>query len=834
MFKRKFMDKRTLLFVVALSLALFGVNYYFNEQHEQELKVWNEQQKVKKEQTLNQLKQEIRSHAISLSALPTVELYKDHEGKELIGHGIKSGEAILTLSENLNLPDEAFVKKDQEMIKVSRLKKDFPSSLVIYNSSEKGTLRVAKLPEFGEYYLELVSFNPDKIFLGSYSDGNLTLLSQKTFELERELSHQNIPEPSFPPSTIAFFKIDGEWLPAALFEPKTHRLTFLNEMEKLPIVAVSPIGKVVPSNSQRGEEKFFVLENDYQQLVFSNFGGALKEINLPFKSQKDSTSVVREIEFDRDMVKQQPQNALFPAHAFFTPGKKPEGPFEMHEKGSLGGYYPLIRRDLIQKPPYKGIQIPPRYYALNIISEFPEVAEMVYEVKSFTKNQIVFEAEASHRKITKIYSIEEESKGGPYCIDLMLKIDGDARGLWITSGIPEVEWISGGPAPALKYRITRNGKPNVENVDLPKEAITVSSIVPDWLCNSNGFFGVILDALSEVGSGYRVQTVPGETVPSRLVEIDQQYQVYDPAKMPGYMMLLPLKQTGGTMKFRIFSGPFSEAILKQVDKTYSDPARGYNPDYIACQTFHGWFSFISEPFARFLFFLMKLFYALTGSWGISIILLTVALKVMLYPLNAWSLKSTIKMQKIAPEIKAIQERYKKDPKKAQIEIVNLYRDRNINPLSGCLPLLIQMPFLIGMFDLLKSTFELRGASFIPGWIDDLSAPDVLFTWNYPIYFIGNEFHLLPFLLGAVMFLQQRMMSPPSTEEMTEQQRQQKAMGNIMTLVFTLMFYNFPSGLNIYWLSSMLLQILQQWWTTAKMPLDTNTKVIKAEPKGAKK
>ena len=124
---------------------------------------------------------------------------------------------------------------------------------------------------------------------------------------------------------------------------------------------------------------------------------------------------------------------------------------------------------------------------------------------------------------------------------------------------------------------------------------------------------------------------------------------------------------------------------------------------------------LSPPlFGSLLFVLMSFFHSLTGSWGFSIILLTVALRIMLYPLNAWSTKSMIKMNKVAPQVAAIQEKYKKDPKKAQIEVMNLYRENGVNPIGGCFPLLIQMPFLIGMFDLLKSTFELRGASLIPG------------------------------------------------------------------------------------------------------------------------
>lgn len=566
------------------------------------------------------------------------------------------------------------------------------------------------------------------------------------------------------------------------------------------------------------EQAFYVLENEYQQLVFSNVGGALAEINLPFQTKENSKSLVKEIEFDKEILENHPYNARFPSHPYYKPSSNASGPYELVKEGHLGGYYPMIRRDLIESIGKKTIKVKPEYYSLNITSEYPEVANLVYEVKQFDKNSIVFESTQGHRKITKTYSIGNENETAPYTIDLAIKIEGDGKGLWLTSGIPEVEYISGSQAPSLKYRITRNRKVEVENVDLPKETLSVSTVLPDWVCNSNGFLGLIVQPISPSDAGFRAQKISGTAVPSRLVEIDQEYQLYKAADMPGYMISIPLKSAPGETKYRIYAGPFAESALKAVDRTFTDPVTGDNPDYIACQSFHGWFSFISEPFAKFLFILMKFFYSITGSWGFSIILLTVALRLMLYPLNAWSLKSTMKMQQIAPEVTAIQEKHKKDPKKAQLEIMNLYRERGVNPISGCFPLLIQMPFLIGMFDLLKSTFELRGASFIPGWIDNLTAPDVLFSWNYPIFFIGNELHLLPILLGLVMFLQQRMMAPQMTDpsKMTDQQRQQRAMGTMMTVVFTVMFYHFPSGLNIYWLSSMLLGILQQWITNKQM------------------
>jgi YidC/Oxa1 family membrane protein insertase len=129
-----------------------------------------------------------------------------------------------------------------------------------------------------------------------------------------------------------------------------------------------------------------------------------------------------------------------------------------------------------------------------------------------------------------------------------------------------------------------------------------------------------------------------------------------------------------------------------------------------------------------------------------------------------------------------------------------------------------MPFLIGMFYLLKSSFPLRGAVFIPGWIDDLATPDVLFTWGPRLWFIGNEFHLLPILMGLSMYLQQRLTSklPKDPSQMDEAQKQQKMMGNMMSILFVVMFYNFPSGLNIYFMFSTLLGIAQQYWMTKKM------------------
>lgn len=812
------MDKRSFLFVIALSATLFLVNMYFDQQHQEKLRVWNAQQKAKNVDKIAALEEAITQHTAKLSDLPVASVFLDADGKQWASEGVISGDNIIVLSWNKEMPETVYAGEDRKAYHLYQQPGDVETP-VHYQSDKKSTLTIVPLPEFGTFDLQLVvpfahADEKAEVVLGEYVDGHFAIPRDRVLQLKGEKSSAKTVRLN----ALALIKSNNQFVPVGVFNAKTQNLTSLENFSHLALSKPEPKKEVVQGKST--EQKYYVIENDYQQLVFTNVGGALAEINLPFQSEKNTNSVVKEIEIDRDMKSNHPYNDYFPAHNFYQPGKDAKGPFTNVDKGTLGGYYPLLRRDLIQSNNKQSVKIKPSDYALNIVSEYPEIAELVYEVTYFDKNKIVFEVQQPNRRIKKTFSTNPEDKDAPYVINLTVDIEGDSRGLWLTSGIPEVEIVSGSPAPSLKYRVTRNDKSSVENIDLPKDSITFSTVKPDWGSNSNGFLGMILDPLGQMDTGIRAQLVPGTSVPSRLVEVEEEYQKYKAADMPGYELLLPLNSSGGTMKFRYFAGPFSTDLLKAIDTVYSDPSKGYNPDYIASQSFHGWFSFISEPFAKFLFILMNFFHSITHSWGISIILLTVALRIMMYPLNAWSTKSMLRMQQIAPEVAAIQEKNKKDPKKAQIEIMNLYRERGVNPVSGCFPLLIQMPFLIGMFDLLKSTVELRGASFIPGWIDDLTAPDVLFRWKTPIWFFGNEFHLLPILLGGVMFLQQRMMAtgPKDPNMMTEQQRQQRMMGNMMTIVFAVMFYNFPSGLNIYWLSSMLLGMLQQWWTQRQMAI----------------
>lgn len=210
----------------------------------------------------------------------------------------------------------------------------------------------------------------------------------------------------------------------------------------------------------------------------------------------------------------------------------------------------------------------------------------------------------------------------------------------------------------------------------------------------------------------------------------------------------------------------------------------------------GLFSGFFAPIEYLMTVVLNTFYSLTEiigvpSYGLAIILLTVIIKILVYPLTKKQLQSMKAMQRIQPQMKKLQEKYKDNPQMFQKKLMELYQKEGANPMSGCLPMLIQMPILMGMYYTLFS-FDYGGAvpSFL--WLPSLSEPD-------PTY-------ALPFLSVATTFLQQKMMS---TGEVNQQMR---VMLIAMPLFIGWLSLNFPAGLVLYWVTMNIVQIIQQWWT----------------------
>ncbi len=216
----------------------------------------------------------------------------------------------------------------------------------------------------------------------------------------------------------------------------------------------------------------------------------------------------------------------------------------------------------------------------------------------------------------------------------------------------------------------------------------------------------------------------------------------------------------------------------------------------------GWFWFVAKP----LLLMLRLIHGVVGNYGWAIILLTVAVRAAFYPINNKQIEAMKGMQRIQPEVKKIQERYADDREKMNLEMMELYRRHKVNPLAGCLPMLIQLPVFIGLYNVLLQSIELRHAPFF-AWINDLSQPDRLGSLAIP-FVEPAGIPVMTLLMGASMILQQKM--TPSTADPA----QQKVM-MIMPVVFTVMFVNFPSGLVLYWLSNNILSIAQQWVSDRK-------------------
>ncbi len=237
-----------------------------------------------------------------------------------------------------------------------------------------------------------------------------------------------------------------------------------------------------------------------------------------------------------------------------------------------------------------------------------------------------------------------------------------------------------------------------------------------------------------------------------------------------------------TTEAQLYTGP---AIARLLEKTA--PGLKLTIDY-------GWFWFISD----IIFWMMQHIYNVVGNWGWSIVIVTVIIKLLFYQLSAKSFRSMSAMKKLQPKIEILKERYGDDKQKLTQATLELYRQEKVNPMSGCLPILIQIPVFIALYWVLVESVQLRQASFI-FWIHDLSQQD--------------PYYVLPVLMGISMFIQQRLNPPPPDP------LQAKVM-MMMPVVFTVLFANFPSGLMLYWFVNNTLSFMQQWYVMKRLDKET--------------
>ena len=237
----------------------------------------------------------------------------------------------------------------------------------------------------------------------------------------------------------------------------------------------------------------------------------------------------------------------------------------------------------------------------------------------------------------------------------------------------------------------------------------------------------------------------------------------------------------------LWVGPQDQKALSKID-----PTLDLVVDY-------GWLTFLARP----MFALMSWLHSWIGNWGWTIVVLTVIIKLLLFPLSAASYKSMAKMKNVSPRLQALREQYGDDRQKLNAAMMEMYRTEKINPLGGCLPILLQIPVFLTLYRVLLASVEMRGAPWI-GWIIDLSVHD--------------PYYILPAIMMATMFLQMKM-NPTPPDPM------QARIMMIMPLVFGAMMFMFPAGLVLYWVVNNILSIIQQWVITRNLNKAANEEIL---------
>ena len=263
--------------------------------------------------------------------------------------------------------------------------------------------------------------------------------------------------------------------------------------------------------------------------------------------------------------------------------------------------------------------------------------------------------------------------------------------------------------------------------------------------------------------------------------------------LPRNTMLSPGESV--SYNFSIYAGPQNPWLMKKYAKGFEKIVAFSNFPII---------EWIGQAIYRTIPFLHHVF----RSWGIAIILVSIMIYAITYPLTMQSMLSMRKMQEVQPKITALRERYKNDPQKLNTEMVEIYRREKINPFGGCLTFLIQMPFFMALYQILWRAQYFQGQGFL--WIKDLSQPDRLIIFPFYLPLFGNELNILPILTGGIMFLQQRISSKNMIVTDEQQVMQQKMMMYILPIMMTFMFYKFASSWAIYFMVFYILSTVTQW------------------------
>jgi YidC/Oxa1 family membrane protein insertase len=390
------------------------------------------------------------------------------------------------------------------------------------------------------------------------------------------------------------------------------------------------------------------------------------------------------------------------------------------------------------------------------------------ETGRIRKLSFVARDEASGVQISKVFSFTD----GSYVVGLEIELRG------ISSEVEKLECLLGWTG-GLSLTET-NEKEEIRNIatvfllgtEMIRDNLNSFKKEPRKEHTGNVVWGAVRSRY------FIAAVVPPHGVSSKVLSFGDQEK-----NVSGMQLAIPVSVSGATrVDCTLYLGPIDLWKLRALDVGLE---RNVNMGW-------SWIRPLSQLVLQFLVACHKVF----PNYGSVIILLSALTKLLFYPLTKSSMKSMREMQKLQPEIQKLKEKFKKEPQRLNKEVMGLYKKSKVNPLGGCLPLLLQMPVFIALYNVLMHSIEMRRAHFI-WWITDLSSPDTVAVIG------GFAIHLLPLLMGASMFWQQKM---------TPTDPRQAAMMYFMPVLMLVFFYNLPSGLVLYWTANNLMTIAQQYIT----------------------
>lgn len=528
-----------------------------------------------------------------------------------------------------------------------------------------------------------------------------------------------------------------------------------------PEAAAADLARAVLPPTPPPGERVTVLENDYMIVAFSNLGGAVKSVTLKHYAEEQGSE----------------ERVVMHRLARIAPLSL--------ARASGNEFLPIsVEYDLVESTDERvvyetrlpaGVVVRRVYEIDRAAEEGPGNYSIHHRLEFSNPTDTAFSFDNVHVNI----GTAEPTGADPYGFDLNASSREDGS----YDNIP-VSKFKGGFFSSARDRVVRDG-------------------IIEWGAVKNQFFTSILTPAD-----------PAQRIVALPVEFPRPMEARDaPLGVTAYLdFALPTVEAGGTVALTMdyYSGPKDFQRLSRMEQEQED-------------VMHlGWFMFffigIFAFFGKLLLSLLTTLHGWVGNWGWAIILMTLVVRLLLWPLTAKAARASKRMQELSKPMQEIKEKYKDNPQKQQQETIELFKKHKVNPLSGCWPVLLQFPIFIAMFNLLRNTADLRFAHWL--WIDDLSMPDATIPLGTTLPLIGAAINVLPFVWLASMYYQMKMMPQPSVDNA------QVKIIKFMPFIFFPFTYIFSSGLVLYWTTTNCFSIFQAWVTKRKR--DAEDIAIEAE------